>query len=61
MEEKNLYFWGNIEVQILKRYPVFNKVKIYEVSSERIHIVDLAALRKNREKAINISLEWLED
>ena len=61
MKEMSMYYWGNIEVQILKRYAVFNKVKVSEVFSEKTHIVDLSTLKKTKERAIIVSLEWLEE
>lgn len=61
MKEMNKYYWGNIEVQIIKRYAVFNKVKVSEVLSEKTHIVDLSTLKKTKESTIIVSLEWLEE
>lgn len=61
MEKQDTYFWGNIEVRIVKKYLAFNKAKICEVRNERMHIVDMCTLQKNREETINISLKWLED
>lgn len=61
MKEMNMYYWGNIEVQIIKRYAVFNKVKVSEVLSEKSHIVDLSTLKKTKESTIIVSLEWLEE
>ena len=60
MEKYDIYFWGNIEVRIIKLYLELNKVKICEICSERIHIVDMCALQKNKEGTINISIKWLE-
>lgn len=60
MEKQDTYFWGSIEVRIVKSYLAFNKVKICEVRNERTHIVDICTLQKIRERTINISLKWLE-
>jgi hypothetical protein len=61
MEKVNMYYWGNIEVQILKRYVVFNKAKISEVFSKKTHIVDLSTLKKTKESTIIVPMEWLEE
>lgn len=61
MEKQDIYFWGNIEVRIVKLYLALNKAKICEVCNERMHIVDMCTLQKNREGTINISIKWLED
>lgn len=60
MEKQDTYFWGSIEVRIVKIYLAFNKAKICEVRNERTHIVDICTLQKIRERTINISLKWLE-
>lgn len=61
MKEQDTYFWGSIEVRIVKIYLAFNKAKICEICNKRIHIVDIHTLQKTRESTINISLKWLED
>ena len=60
MERQGKYFWGNIEVRIIKTYLVFNKARICEISNGRMHIVDICTLQKSKEGTINISLKWLE-
>ena len=60
MGRQDIYFWGNIEVRIVKTYLAFNKAKICETCSGRTHIVDICTLQKNKEGTINISLKWLE-
>lgn len=54
----HLQYWNNMQVEIVKKYPLFKKYKIRIVHTESTVIVDECAVIGAREEAISIA--WLE-
>lgn len=51
---REFHRWNNMEVEIIKKYVAFNKVKIHVINNNEIIIVDICTLQKVREGAISI-------
>ena len=59
MAEKNKFqYWNNMQVEIIKNYPLFRKYKIKIVYTGRFVIVDKYVITETCEEAVSIA--WLE-
>ena len=54
-----LKYWNNMQVEIVKKYPLFRKYKIKIIHTGVIIIVDKCAITGSREEAVSIA--WLEE
>ena len=54
-----LKYWNNMQVEIIKNYPLFRKYKIKVIYTGVIIIVDECALTEIKEEAVSIA--WLEE
>lgn len=57
VETAKFQYWNNMQVEIVKSYPLFKKYKIKTIHTENIFIVDECTITEVREEAISIA--WL--
>ena len=57
-EKDKVQYWNNMQVEIVKKYPLFRKYKIKIIHTGSIIIVDECTITEAREEAISIA--WLE-
>ena len=54
-----LKYWNNMQVEVVKKYPLFRKYKIKIINTGVIIIVDECAITGSIEEAVSIA--WLEE